>query len=294
MDSKNIVNICLFSVIGIILFSSILIPIIDSTMADKITFDNSENSWGTYGHYDMDDPYILEYSSSMPSTAVINGQQTPLFDASMVAFADNWAIRFGTGGQFFEINGATPELNRAWSSPNQWTLTAIDGNITIQSDSSETMSLSYTDLYCVSKDGDLSFKAMGQRAYLLEDSPIFYMGLYTIEGAYNNLIQIDGTLKDLQVSNITPTYQSGEISNVVVDYNKISTRSGLYSVGAISFDVVTSQNTTPCVFDYYLVPSEVIVEGEGTPSYLAPILYAIPVVGIVGVLVGIVWNMRRT
>lgn len=269
-------------VIGAVLFSGLLYPVISSAAAAEETLTNE-------GYYDMskygpDDSITLTWNYSNPTVFNVNGEaiefnNTTGVDVSIMlgelfvvrANATGVACQFYGSGTYVAANSTNPELNVIYEGGQ---ITATNGITTKQIAGVEK-------IYCIDDVGNYVMKKSNKIAYLKETDEYFGTGM-TYFGSQVLLARVYGTVNNPTV--VGPGYT---ITNTVVNYAEDSTHKDTVELSNITFDATNSAELTKeVVYSYLVVPKEITVEKtihvDGTQASL---LMVIPLMVLVGIIV---------
>lgn len=284
--------------LAVVLAIAFMLPILADAAKTTDTFDNTKAALWQVEKLDTDSEYTLVWDHTDPTKATVNGETVTLSNGTVVCAADTFLIRFGydsTGYYFQSVPGQVFNLivYSAGANAGDLTVTASNGTITAVADKSTptTSTVSFTEGYGIVASGDYVMKAPTQGAYMLKDSPIFAMGLTTINGVWYNLFQITGNVQDVDISNVYPV-DKYDISNESINTDAVTSHVDLYELESITFVATDSEDSTitkDCVYNYFIVPAEVTAErAVHFGSAEIALIEIVPVLVIAGLILGVV------
>ena len=282
---------------------TVLIPVVSDSSATT-TFSNLGGAYYEIDLVEEGDIYTFEWDHTEPTKAKVNGEIVDLYPGTTLFYMKDQAlIRYGldaTGYYLQAVPGTTIYCFVQSAGDNEgdfvanWANNSFEAICKYSASNDRTSTLETTEMYAVSNNGDYILKKPGYSAYILDDSPIFGMGLTSLDGVWSNEFQISGTKDLMQVSSINaPTYTLGDVN---VETNSINGYVGLNTFDNVSF---TATNTTtgtvaPLTYNYVIVPKEVTAEktihADGATLSLISI---IPLLVLTGLVIGVVGSFIR-
>lgn len=297
MDNK-IVMISIAAVIGIIVLGSVLMPIMNDATATTDTFSNVEGSQGYFIPIGPDtESYTLSFDGSSPGKVVVNGEDVPLFDGTIIAMTDSGIFRCNNSlGTRLSLISST---NTASQIDTTLTITITNGVFSYVIGTAAAVTMDISDGgFAIAKTGDYVMTGANQNIYLNKDSLIYGSGLTSVTGgAWNTNFQFSGSIEDgvtvivnYPVNNNVPTISNEAVVNSPIDGHK-----DLYDLEKVTFDATLGDNVTSCTYDRIIVPAEITAERSVhfTPGENA-IFAAMPIMIILAVLLGVVALVIRS
>lgn len=305
---KNIMMI-VSVMVAVIIALSVLVPVIQDSSASEDTFTNT----GYIRMHEIDDTdeVTIIWDSTKPNSFNVDGVDVPISlpdnNRISVAFGDDWIIRsrqiggnmdylvrYGSGGGGIDLT-------------DNFTLAFANGTLTITKSDNTTVTNTYTKAYIPSIDGEYIIKYANQSAYILKDTVIIGQGITTI----NNPVSL-GTAYGLNViadvengSTFTawrmPTAYTYEFKDTTMNYTPVNGYKDLYSFNSCTTVMTVTSTTDPTStgdnnvsYSYVLVPYEVTAERTTHVSSIeASLLGIIPLLVVIGIVIGAVWFIRQ-
>lgn len=287
MDVNKMIGMVVGVMVGVLVLSAALFPVIDSATTTERTFENKTSALYYVDEITADSPdYTMTYTAGS-SKLVINNVEVSRTNGTILCDLGEYLIR--DRGSSIQWVSPTGNLTLG-DATTGFTLTLIGGALTvIRTTTATPLELTVTSGYAIFPDGDFVMKAPAQNAYVLKDSPITAMGTTTINGEWRTLFQITGTVDDIEVVNLNDTY---DIENVVIDYAAVPGYIDLFTINKVTFDAVNKEDSTitqSCTYNYFIVPAEVTAEFAVHASQdEINLLETIPILITVGLILGIV------
>ncbi len=302
MNMKPIVAVAIALTVGIVTFSGVLIPAIESGVDTKDTYTNAG-----YFHmekYDTETDITISWDHTKPKVITVNDTEytltLPYNQWTSVVIADDWYFRYADGlsAQFVQVSyGGVANIPGSSSSSADLEVVCSNGTATVTSSSNgevtQTKTATYTTLYVISdNDAPYVMKKSTESAYMNKDS--MFVGLGTTGVGTNEVVlcRIDGTIDDgatvtvIASSNSDVTLKEGSI---VVNATELSNGHIGYSLSNIQFDVTKSDEDTHVTYSYFVVPYEVPLEKSIHADASTILLFqTIPVFIVLGMIVAVV------
>lgn len=296
MDIKTISVALAILTVGAVMFGA-LIPIFQDVTATEDVFSNVKGSQGYF--VSLDDStvsYSLTFDGSNPGKVVVNGEDVPLFDGTIIAITDSG---------IFRCNNSLGTRLSLISSSN--TASAIESTLQISVENgvftysiggadSVTMDIS-TGCFALAPTGDYVMTGANQTIYVNSDTEIYGSGLTSVTGgAWNTNFQLIGSIDDgVAVTVNYPVNNKPSISNESINYTEVSNYKGLYKLHNITFDATIGDDVTACSYDRIIVPADVL--GERSNHVDGPtgaVIDLIPLmIGLGLVILSIGWFVAR-
>lgn len=280
-------------VVGVLILSAALFPVIDSATTTERTFKNE-------GYYNLDktaEDFTFSWDYTSPTEFVINNEtvtytNTNAMDVSIV-LGEKFAVRLQPQNAKVTFYGLGTYIT-ADSINTTLTVTVESGTLTATNEDTSKSVTSVTELYYISETGPYVMKKSDSIAYLnsgseiVADSEIYASG-QTFNGAKSIFWHLEGTIDDmdypdafdnlLQISDETI---NGQYSNRYNDLFELSniTFTAYNTYQELSYNVTAS---------YFVVPAEVTAELTVHASQdEIDLLETIPILITVGLILGIV------
>lgn len=303
MDPKRIVMLVVGASVMVLIFSAILVPIVNDATTTEKTLTNE-------GYYRMselgeNDTTVITWSpatAATKSTIAINGEDydlastTPAYQSRSLAFAENLILRFfneGNGNYSMQVWDAAFKIGGGSATVTD-TVTVTMGNGTLswnRSETGTTTEYAYTgNMIAIDLNGDMILKKSTDPAYLLPDSSIIYGGgISLLSGTTYSGVYLSGTVEDIDDSSIEVLNSNAAVSNTNVVYSPVSGYIDLVSFDKITFDTTYSNTTTTQTYSYVVVPYEVTAELAVHPDGATlSMLSVIPIIVMIGIILAVV------
>lgn len=301
---KNIMMIVSLMV-TVILALAVLVPVIQDSSASEDTFTND-------GYYRMskitsDDEgsWVYSWTSEKPKIVVVNDVEyniDPSGSYTIIGAGDGWVSRLvNTSSYSYIQNMYSDGLGSGGNGMKSMDCTITGGtasfSIVLADDTTSTKSMTYTYAYVLDKDGPMIMKDSTIPAYMNEDSDIFAIGVTASAGFPLNVFMITGNIEDGVTVDNTIHKSGGQdfvASNVVIHESEKTDHIDLYSLDKITFTATDGTDTINATYSYFLVPYEVTAERSVHVSTVeASLLNIIPLLVVIGIVMGAVWFIRQ-
>lgn len=291
----NILGLVITLVVGVILTGALLGPVISDSTETERTLDNRTDALWQVEKLDTDSTYSFSWDHTDPTHAVVNGETVTLANGTIICASDSFLIRYGSGnnGKYLQTvpSGAfAVSVSETGTNEGDVSINVENGTMTatVIKSSTTTATTTFTEAYGIVAEGEYVMKAPTQNAYLLEDSPIFAMGLTTLGGIWYNLFQIDGSITSgVSVEQVNPDPATYTISNVAINSTTDSTYVGVSKINSITFTAtnIEDSTSTDCTYNYFIVPATVTAElSNHLDNGSIALMNAIPIMVIVALL----------
>ena len=298
MDPKRIVALVVGAAVMVLIFSAILVPIINDATTTEKTF---QNEGAFYVEIDPATTYTVKYQQyDNPGKLIVNGEVMPItFNQGYTLLnLDNTILRLVSNNQMQLIGEGT------------WLSDVANLDITISNGTvSGTLAYgnplvniswpktTYEHAFIISPtESDSVMKAYDTVSKMNAASPIKAYGVTTINGETNRTVLVDMVgdiengvevkLRDRQTSNVITTMT---ISDLEINYTEVSGYIDLYDLSTITFTVTNGDYTTDVTYSAFVVPAEVTAEMSVHPD--APtlsLLSVIPIIAMIGIVLAVV------
>ena len=296
MNMKPIVAVAIALTVGIVTFSGVLIPAIESGVNTEDTFSNVTNSIAHYKKIGTTENITWEWDHTDPLVMSIDGDTATLPSnlALTVSTSGNWLIRFSGGNTltFFPNNNASPTtpVTASVTDGTDMSISFNSGTMTVTNtaETPVTRTITYTELYVMVADDDTNYdyvmKSSTQSAYMNGDSPFYASGMSVVGGQGGFGYTITGSIDDgATISQFRGTATTN--TDTSVNYTEVSGYKDLYKLDSITFKA----NTTNMLYNYFLVPTEVTAEKSVHADATTILLFqTIPVFIVLGMIVAVV------
>ena len=277
MEPKRLIELTVGIVVGLVVFSAILMPVVNNaklTTGDEVTYTNTGAGYT-----------LLTTSENMSislydTTITIDGVEYPAKTGTYWGIAtDTWVIRYN--GSTFDfttgrLNGGEPygpQIDGA-------TITLADGNSTVEytfdnHTRSETYSSSYTWAAIPSQSGEWITVSQNSQVYVNDLNDFILSGFYTTGDNDAYYTYYDGVSSAYYSSTTYPAEFTADLTLVEGTTDVYQTSRPLMHVGDESF--------TPYV---YLVKEK--ISGHADSGTVYDMISVIPILIIAGLIIGIV------
>ena len=287
MEANKMIGMVVGVMVGVLILSAALFPVIDSATTTERTFTND----GYFMVDSTDDDFTFSWDYDDPTTYVINGDDMTFVNSYnvdlSVVMSESFFIRSDRNGVSVYFNGdgvgnviANSTNKTLTVSRSAGTITATNGDVT------KTLTDTST-IYYMSDSGEYVMKKTTSPAYMLEDSLIFARGYSTLPGPTYTPILIEGDIENgvtASASNVAVT-----LSDISVNNSTVSGYIGLYSLTDITMTGTVSGTDSTITYNYFVIPATVTVELAVHASQdEIEILETIPILITVGLILGIV------
>lgn len=300
----KLIEAAVFAAIGVLVFASLLIPVVDQATATTDTLENT-------GYYYMDEitaddtaTHTIKWDATAPKILTVDGVDMDITSWGLGAYqqvtvfaTETDIIRLGVpnnpdvaGLQWIQIRGGTIGYAQA----NSIMMASISsGAASISLDSEPTpRALTYTSAFIISSDaGAYVMKKSNESAFLKEDSVIYGMGNTTLNNGENStvntVLKVMGTMDDLTITSVVAAVDVST-SDIVIDTTPVNGYIGLYKFDKITFVATVNSADTDCIYSYVIVPASVTAEkaihaDEPTRDILA----VLPLILICALIMGV-------
>lgn len=296
MDANKMIGMVVGVMVGVLILSAALFPVIDSATTTEKTYQNE----GYYLMSATDNADVtISWDHTTPTYLTVNDKSIK-FDngielgrAVTIVGSESFVIRYVNLGtehvlQFLAEGYYIPASD---SDAQDMNVSLSNGSVTVTV-GENTGTISYDKAYYVSDDGTWTMKKADKNAYVNDESNIMVLvGLSHLDD--------DDTGKDVGIYGIgdingveVDTFYAGDgvtFSTPEVNYTSIDGFKNLYSVSTITFDGVVEDVETPLTYSYFIVPAKVTAELAVHASQdEIDLLNTIPILITVGLILGIV------
>ena len=295
MNMKPIVAVAIALTVGIVTFSGVLIPAIESGVDTEDTLTNK-------GYYRMsmlseEDSHTITWSYEEPTTITVDGTDVTLDSAlfpngssKSVVLSDSFLIRLFGHGTYYTVELWDKGYVDSVSSADSETLSVSvsSGTLTWTANSETPVSRSYSDyVIAVDDNGNKIMKGADDKAYMLPDSELYAAGISTFGTAYFGGVYIQGTVEDVTIeAPLTGVTVNDDIEIITTN---VSSYVDLVSLEKITFSTTYDGTDIDQTYSYFVVPYEVTAEKSIHADATTILLFqTIPVFIVLGMIVAVV------
>lgn len=288
MDPKRIVALVVGASVMVLIFSALLVPIINDATTTEKTFKNE----GLWRMKEIENGDI--WTRTTETGWSFGDEAITATGGSNVLLGDDWCIRaVGHMRSSATVNAST-NLNNATVTAGEELIVAS------KTDTTWTRNLNYPG-YGVDPNGAYTMSAFEGSAYLNGDSIIYGSGVSEVDSV-QIFVHVTGTVDDGVTFTVTQSSGSNAISdvtitNTTVNYTAVSGYDDLYNVTGVTCDIsftatiddVATQKTGTIAFSSYVIPYEVTAELTVHPdSATNALISAIPIIAMIGIVLAVV------
>lgn len=284
--------------VGVLILSAALFPVIDSATTTERTFTNE----GLINLNYVDDTFneTIVWNYTAPNDLTIGSDTITLPTEANYALTimanEDFFLRWVHAAndenyvQLYRTDNSSAYRARVVDSQNM-TITIGSGSITFDNGSATTVTISYTEMYCVcASEGDYVLKPSTETAYLKSDSEVFaYGGSYVTGLTFYTIIS--GTPTDDFTRVVWPDSLPMTYTDMTDDLAEVSGYIGLYTLKEFKYSVTNTNTSATGNVSYtqFIVPAKVTAELAVHPSQdEINLLETIPILITVGLILGIV------
>lgn len=282
---NKIIGLVITALVSVIVLAAVLIPVINDATTTEDTFTN-EGFWRMKA-IENGDEWVKSGSTVVYNTDdVLSYGDNGLFNC---ALGDDWCLRANGNARGSFVR----------SSSTAATVLAANDVITISGSGIISTNTPPITGYGFCSTGEYALTSTTVAPYVNADSPLYATGVILMEGGATDIVcHFEGSIEDgITITNIDPygstPYDSVVFSDVVIDYEQVTSHVDLYKINKITFTATTTSGTTvaeiPITYTSYVVPYEVTAERA---VHLSPaeieILDILPVFIIIAVLIAAV------
>ena len=316
MNTKTMIELVVGVVVGLIVLSAALMPVIHTATTTEKTFLNE-------GYYTMDaitesTTHVIEWEKSNPTILIIDDEPvdmswTDVTKSYTLIGSDTMVVRYERGAndtagvQMFTTTVGAQYLsfhsNSAATAGDKATITLSNSTVSFVTDGTAPLDKTITDIgtdaYVINPtntgDYTIVMKRADTPAYVKGDSTIRFIGVSVSSGPNGIALYGIGTLDDGMT--LSTIYTNNTVTDVaysdpVPTDTAVSGYDDLYSLDKYNFTISYTDNGTPKTFDatysYFLIPNEVTAEKSiHADATTIELLGVIPILIIVGLIVGI-------
>ena len=309
MEPKNILEMTVGIVVGVLVLSAILFPVIDTASTTENTFTNEGYFYMQKITADDTTPHVLSYETDGTNTNLtykLDDVEIPKtnwpagsLNLTLATDGESWVMRASANSEYVGLQGVGSTLNFGGHNTRTTTVTFESGTVTMdrtiynpdtgQTSVGSTLTGSYTDLWLYSPTPtDYVMKMADKSAYMLADSEYLAMGI-TLVSQWNTAIKITGNVNEFNATIVYPPNITTTVTNDEIHKTAVSGYDGLYSLDKLTFTIDDGTTTVDATYSYFIVPAEVTAELAVHASQdEIQILETIPILITVGLILGIV------
>lgn len=302
MEPKRMIELTVGIVVGLIVFSAILMPVIKDTTATEKTITNEGYFRMSEISADDESTYVLTWDVNTPNTIKVNDAPVVMDlenapSQVTVCFNGDWMLRANiTNGAITAIS-YIPNLGASTVASSTVEVTLNGGSATAVMDGTSKTE-DYTNVYIPDADGSFIMKKSNTDAYIQSDSVMVAFGISRLNTAssFNERgIGFNGSMDDINPFIWRPPSDTtSTITDVSVNATRDAAYVDLYKLTNITMvghyvNEDESVTDTTLTYSYFLVPYEVTSElSQHLDSNEIALIGVIPVLIIAGLIVGIV------
>ena len=292
----KLIEASVFAAIGVLVFASLLIPVVDDATATTDTFNNegyfymekitADDDRTLTAHWEKASPYEFVWNDTTVNISTwATGGYTIITDGV------SKIVRLGTGPNV-GLQTMGNSFGSGGGNTTAMDITISGGTITADSTTttSQTVSVSatYTELWVYSlTPTDYVMKKADKIAYLNEDSEYLAMGVTTVT-QWNTIIKVTGTVNDFDVAIVYPDGVTATTTNKDVVIVENTGYLDLYELDKLTFTVSDGTNTVNAVYSYFIVPATVTAEKAiHADEPTREVLEIMPLILIAGLIIGV-------
>lgn len=295
MDPKRIVALVVGASVMVLIFSALLVPIINDATTTTHTFTNN-------GYYKMsevgEDAISISWDHTAPTELTVNDETVdlsavPTNKLTTVVVTDMTIIRYApvSSGTLIQVYSDSGYFDAGVTAGTDMEITIEAGTLTA-TNGTTTISKTITSGYYASNDGMWIMKLDGSPAYVHKDDSIIVLAGSTKVGTPNVGVYADGTINDgldittVQLDSVvrTPTY-----GDPTFNYSDVAGYIDLVSLSNCQFTITLDDTTVNATYSYFLVPVEVTAEMAVHPDDATrALLSAIPIIAMIGIVLAVV------
>lgn len=293
MDPKRIVALVVGASVMVLIFSALLVPIINDATTTEKTLENT--GYFYMEKYGTDEEVTIAWDPATPKKITVNGEaynpNTPVNQFVNVAIGDNWYFRYADGGSntYVQVSyGGIDQIVGSNSDEVAVTVTCSNGTATITKGTT-TQTATYTELYVISGDeGEYIMKNATESVTVAGDTEFIGLGT-TMLGTGKAVLKVTGNVEDgAEVTVIGSTPSGATVSDIEVSATPLTNYVG-FALTLITFTISVEDTDYPATYSYFIVPAEVTLELAVHPdSATNALLSAIPIIVMIGIVLAVV------
>lgn len=292
----KLIEASVFAAIGVLVFASLLIPVVDQATATTDTFNN--NGYFKMSEITEDTDTTIVWNYTDPTKLNINGEEVNVdipiglrvsivgADSTIIRYfhptAENWGIQMYSSAGY--IQASIADSTNMTISINNLTISADNGNT--------TKSIGITQGYVIDPAGVWIMKDTNNPAYIHKnDSVMILAGITNIPGAGDTGLYAEGTITDgldftyVPTSSTVPAVSFGEVT---FNYAEVAGYIDLVSLSSCVFDITNNGTTGTATYSYFIVPATVTAEKAiHADEPTREVLEIMPLILIAGLIIGV-------
>ena len=302
MNANDLVKLVVGVVVGALMLSAILVPMINDATTTNRTFENNEYFITMDKIGPEDGPHTITWEKVNPNVIVVDDVEiTPTWESITIFAEEDNLLRCSKASTGYYLNfvGATQPVGYGSINDKSVSVTIDDGTVTFSgvssSDNTYSTNSTFNVGYIINPDneGQYSFvlKTPNAKAYVLGDSEIYGIGFSNVGGAWQNIFSISGTINDgIDVTLVSTTLSDNPtISNEATVYTTVSGYEDLYQFEKETFTATYDGTATNLTYSYVIVPASVTAElSDHADQNTIQMLEVIPILVTVGLILGVV------
>lgn len=296
MDPKRIVALVVGASVMVLIFSALLVPIINDATTTEKTFDNSIGSQSYMEKLGTDtESYTLVIDgTNNPGWVTVNGVDIRPNSGTLFCIDGFGLIRNNLGFVDDRFNQVRLEFGAGPGNTNYVNLSITNGVCTYvygTQTTPQTIDISAGGFGIIDK-GSYVMTNADQHKYITSDSEIYGQGLTGVDGGvWNTQLVLKGTKDNIDVTCIYPPAQADTVfTDITAATTTVTGYNDLYDLSAITFTATYGENDpTNCTYNRIIIPAEVTADLSVTPdSGTRALLSAIPIIAMIGIVLAVV------
>ena len=304
MDANKMIGMVVGVMVGVLILSAALFPVIDSATTTEKTFKN--NGYFTYDAIDENTDVTISWDAATPGVLTIGDAEITMPTGSgnwTIVGSTNFTMRFYTSSVTgLQCYGSAGYLSANTSNAASCTITVDETSMVMTRTNADTTTNTTTYTmgqhgFLINADGsgDLMLKYSNESAYVNGDSEVYLCGTTFVTGSgTNDFVGVfgygsldDGLTMSSFYGNSSPNTVS--FGDVTATYSAVNGYIDLYKLDKFEFPLTQNSATVTATYSYFVVPTEVTAELAVHASQdEIEILETIPILITVGLILGIV------
>lgn len=300
MELKNYAAMTIGTVIAVMLFATMVVPVIGEATTTEKTFTNG--GYFTYDAVADDTDVTIVWEMASPDVVKIGDNTITMPEGASswtIVGSENFTARFYrnatvTGIQCYGTSG--------YISGNTGTAGLTSLTVAVSAASMVITAGENTKTYTMGDHGfvlnpigkgALTLKYSDEAAYINEDTEVYLCGTTFVTGSgTNDFVGVFGwgTVDDLTMSSFYGNSSPNTVSfgDVTATYSAVSGYVDLYLLEKFTFPLTQNGATVTATYSYFVVPTEVTAELSIHPDDTSiALLSIIPVLIVVGLIIGV-------
>lgn len=289
MNVNDMIKLTVGVVVGVLMLSAILVPLIHTSTDTTKTYVNEGTYYSLADADDTDTHTIVISTDNLPAVSVDGTLVTAQFDEYTLVFGQHSILRFTAttgrlilGGSLSEGTSLQWATLRAANSEDDATIVLTGTTMTVTV--GETVTTIEDNWAYIDPAGDFSYCIS---PCVLADSPIYGGGATYTPFTSVTVICFTGTSEGLTNYGVYRSSPTVTIDDVVINTSEVD--GDLIKIDSIVFNCTQSETSKTATYTYFLAPKEITYDNpDYVGSDIATIMSVIPMLVTVGIIVGIV------